>query len=119
VAYGRVGTRTAGEEKSAPLGIWQAFHQREVVLLLSIYFLAVNAYYGFTFWLPSILKESGVSNLTVTSISVIPFSLGLIAMLLVAGIRTRRASDACTRRCRFLSLASDSCSPLHQATTWR
>src|SRR5262249_60581323 len=60
-----------------------ALHQREVVMLLSVYFLAVNAYYGFTFWLPSILKESGVSNLTVTSISVIPFSLGLIAMLLV------------------------------------
>ena len=71
------------KKKAGPVSVWQALHQREVVMLLSVYFLAVNAYYGFTFWLPSILKESGVSNLTVTSISVIPFSLGLIAMLLV------------------------------------
>src|SRR5215475_13203886 len=71
------------KKKARPLSAWQALHQREVVMLLSVYFLAVNAYYGFTFWLPSILKESGVSNLTVTLISVIPFSLGLIAMLLV------------------------------------
>jgi ACS family tartrate transporter-like MFS transporter len=71
------------KKKARPLSVWQAFHQREVVFLLSIYFLAVNAYYGFTFWLPSILKESGVSNLTVTLISIIPFSLGLISMLWV------------------------------------
>ncbi len=70
-------------KKARPLGVWQALRQREVVMLLSIYFLAVNAYYGFSFWLPSILKESGVSNLSVTLISVIPYSLGLIAMLLV------------------------------------
>jgi MFS transporter, ACS family, tartrate transporter len=70
-------------KKARPLGVLQALRQREVVMLLSIYFLAVNAYYGFTFWLPSILKESGVTNLAVTLISVIPFSLGLIAMLLV------------------------------------
>ena len=71
------------KKKARPLSVWQAFRQREVVALLSIYFLAVNAYYGFTFWLPSILKDAGVSVLQVTLISVIPFSLGLIAMLLV------------------------------------
>jgi ACS family tartrate transporter-like MFS transporter len=71
------------KKKARPLSVLQAFRQREVVLLLSIYFLAVSAYDGFTFWLPSILKESGVSNLTVTLLSVIPFSLGLISMLLV------------------------------------
>jgi ACS family tartrate transporter-like MFS transporter len=70
-------------KKVRPLGVWQALHQREVVMLLSIYFLAVNAYYGFNIWLPSILKETGVPNLTVMYISVIPYSLGLIAMLLV------------------------------------
>jgi ACS family tartrate transporter-like MFS transporter len=71
------------KRKARPLSVWQAFRQREVVTLLSIYFLAVNAYYGFTFWLPSIMKDVGVSVLKVTFISVIPFSLGLIAMLLV------------------------------------
>lgn len=71
------------KKKARPVSVWQALHQREVVMLLTIYFLAVNAYYGFTFWLPSILKESGVSNLTVTLISIVPFLLGLIAMLLV------------------------------------
>ncbi len=71
------------KKKARPVSVWQALHQREVVMLLSVYFLAVNAYYGFTFWLPSILKDTGLPNLTVTLISIIPFSLGLAAMLLV------------------------------------
>lgn len=71
------------KKKARPLSAWQALGQREVVMLLTVYFLAVNAYYGFTFWLPTILKDSGVTVLEVTLISVIPFSLGLIAMLLV------------------------------------
>ncbi len=71
------------KKKARPVSTWQALHQREVVMLLTVYFLAVNAYYGFTFWLPSILRDSGVAVLTVTLISVIPFSLGLVAMLLV------------------------------------
>ncbi|MGE0130097.1 MAG: MFS transporter [Blastocatellales bacterium] len=71
------------KKKARPVSVWQALHQREVVLLLSVYFLAVNAYYGFTFWLPSILRDAGMSVLKVTLISAIPFSLGLIVMLLV------------------------------------
>jgi ACS family tartrate transporter-like MFS transporter len=66
-----------------PMSIWQAFRQREVVQLLTVYFLAVNGYYGFTLWLPSILQKAGLATLQVTLVTIIPFSAGLVAMLLV------------------------------------
>src|SRR5215813_9006099 len=37
------------KKKARPLGVWQALRQREVVILLSIYFLTMNAGYGFIF----------------------------------------------------------------------
>jgi MFS transporter, ACS family, tartrate transporter len=66
-----------------PMSVWQAFRQREVVLLLTVYFLAVNGYYGFTLWLPSILQKAGLPTLQVTLVTIIPFFAGLVAMLLV------------------------------------
>jgi MFS transporter, ACS family, tartrate transporter len=67
-----------------PLRIWQALRHREVILLTLTYFFIVTAFYGFTFWLPSIVKKlSGFSNLPVTLVSAVPHSVGLVAILLV------------------------------------
>jgi len=64
--------------------ILQAFKHREVILLALTYFFMVSSVYGFTFWLPSIIKKlSGSSNLRVSLISAIPYGVGLIAILLV------------------------------------
>jgi D-galactonate transporter len=64
--------------------IMQAFKHREVVLLALAYFFMVTAVYGFTFWLPTILKRlSGSSNMVVTLISAIPYCVGLVAILVV------------------------------------
>lgn len=65
-------------------GILEAFAHREVILLTLAYFFMVTAVYGFTFWLPAIVKKiSGSSNLAVTLISALPYCLGLIAILLI------------------------------------
>ena len=67
-----------------PIRILQAFRHREVIILAVAYFFIVSTHYGFTFWLPSIIKQqSGSSNLRVTLISAIPYCVGFIAILLV------------------------------------
>ncbi|SRR6266496_2549171 len=65
-------------------GILRAFRQREVILLTLAYFFIVTTVYGFTFWLPTIIKkQSGFSNLHVSFISGLPFCVGVISILLI------------------------------------
>src|SRR6266567_2606729 len=65
--------------------ILQAFRQREVILLTLAFFCIVTAAYGFTFWLPTIIKRaSGSSNLVVSLLSAIPYFAGLAAILVVS-----------------------------------
>ena len=64
--------------------ILHALRHPQVVLLALTYFFMVSSVYGFTFWLPSIIKKlSGSSNLRVSLIAAIPYCVGLIAILLV------------------------------------
>jgi len=64
--------------------IWQAFRNREVILLTLAFFFIVTAAYGFTFWLPTMIKRaSGSSNLIVSLLSAIPYFAGLAAILVV------------------------------------
>ncbi len=66
------------------LRILQAFRHREVIILALAYFFIISSLYGFTFWLPSIIKrQSGSSNLRVSLISAVPYCAGLVAILLV------------------------------------
>ena len=72
------------KQRAHSYSIMQAFKHREVVLLALAYFFMITAVYGFTFWLPTILKRlSGSSNLVVTLISAIPYCVGLVAILAV------------------------------------
>jgi len=64
--------------------ILEAFRHREVILLTLTYFFIVSTVYGFTFWLPTIIKkQSGSSNLRVSLITAIPYCVGLVAILVV------------------------------------
>ena len=64
--------------------ILEAFRHRNVILLALAYFCAVTSVYGFTFWLPKILKGlSGYSDFQVGVIAAIPYCFGLVAMQLV------------------------------------
>jgi MFS transporter, ACS family, tartrate transporter len=73
--------------------ILEAFKQREVVLLALAYFLIVTGVYGFSFWLPTMVKSlSGLPILMVTLISALPYCAGFIAMQFV-GWRSDRTSE--------------------------
>lgn len=63
--------------------IGQALRQRDVLLLTLIYFLGVTGFYGFTIWLPTILKRAtGFSTTTVTLLVALPYLVALVATLL-------------------------------------
>ncbi|HVE58831.1 MAG TPA: MFS transporter [Pyrinomonadaceae bacterium] len=71
--------------------IAEAFKNRNVIILALAYFCAVTCVYGFTFWLPTILKGlSGYSNLQVSIIAALPYSAGLVAMLCLGWSSDRR-----------------------------
>lgn len=71
--------------------IIEAFKNRNVIILALAYFCAVVCVYGFTFWLPTILKGlSGYSNLQVSLIAAMPYCAGLVAMLFFGWSSDRR-----------------------------
>ncbi len=72
------------KQREHSLGVWQALRHREVILLALAFFCIVTAGYGFTFWLPTIIKRaSGSSDLVVSFLSLLPYCLGLAAILLI------------------------------------
>jgi ACS family tartrate transporter-like MFS transporter len=64
--------------------VWQAFSNRDVLLLTLVYFLGANVQYGLSLWLPKMMEKlSGYSPFTVTLITAIPYLAAWPAMLLV------------------------------------
>jgi ACS family tartrate transporter-like MFS transporter len=62
--------------------IWEALRQPTVIQLTFIYFFAVSSIYSLTIWLPTFLKRaSGMSDLSVTMLSILPYVAVLLAML--------------------------------------
>src|SRR5262249_22428309 len=75
------------------LSIWQAFRHREVILLTLSFFCIVTTAYGFTFWLPTIVKRaSQSSNVGVGLLSAVPYTAGLGAIL-IAGWSSDRTGE--------------------------
>ena len=73
----------------------------KVLLLSGIYFFFTMGLYGVSFWLPSLVKASGVTNpLDVGLLSSIPYAAAVIGMILVS-----RSSDSTGERRWHLSLA--------------
>jgi ACS family tartrate transporter-like MFS transporter len=71
------------KQAAHPQRVLDAFRHPQVLLLTLAYFLIVTSVYGFNFWLPTIIKKlSGSSNLVVTSVSALPYCVGLVAVLL-------------------------------------
>jgi len=63
---------------------WRALLQRDVVQVTAAYFLVVCGGYAFNFWMPTVIKGiSGSSDLLVTTLTAIPYCVGLIAGLLL------------------------------------
>jgi MFS family permease len=75
-------------------GHWLATLWHPAVLLLALYnFLALMAEWGVTFWLPTVLKETGLSIGVVGVLAALPYALGIVMMILVA-----RSSDRLRER---------------------
>lgn len=73
----------------------------KVLLLSGIYFFFTMGLYGVSFWLPSLVKASGVTNpLDVGLLSSIPYAAAVIGMILIS-----RSSDSTGERRWHLSLA--------------
>lgn len=62
--------------------VLEALRQPAVIRLTIIYFFAVSSIYSLTIWLPTFLKRaSGMSDLAVTMLSILPYVAVLLAML--------------------------------------
>ncbi|HEY1931939.1 MAG TPA: MFS transporter [Acetobacteraceae bacterium] len=73
------------------LGHWTRAIWNPAVLIIAAYnFLALAANWGVTIWLPSVLKQAGLSIMSVGFLSAIPYAAGAIAMLIVAFSSDRR-----------------------------
>jgi D-galactonate transporter len=69
----------------AQLPLAQLFGSGKVWLLALIYFLFVMGLYGVSFWLPQLIKSSGVQDLfTVGLLTAIPYLVAAVSMVLAA-----------------------------------
>jgi len=67
------------KQKVRSYTVWQAFSERDVILLTLSYFCATTGGYGISFWLPSILKRlSGQSDVRVTLFAALPYLAGFV-----------------------------------------
>jgi len=83
------------KQKVRSFTIWEAFSQRDVILLTLSYFCATMGGYGISFWLPTILKRlSGQSDLRVTLFAALPYLAGFVMQQLNGSHSDR----ACERR---------------------
>lgn len=62
--------------------------------LSALYFAIVVAFYGVSFWLPQILQAmSGMSDVGVTLLSVVPYATAAVGMVLIARASDRRPTQ--------------------------
>jgi len=85
-----------GHEVSA---LRQAFTNPAVLTLALVYFCAISANLGLSFFLPQILKGQGYSTLQVGLITAVPYVAGCIGMIVIGQL-----SDRFSERRGFLAL---------------
>jgi len=70
--------------------VLQALSNGEVLKLCVIYFLWITGFWGYNYWMPTVLKEfSGWSTLRIGWMIVVPMSLALAGMLIVGWSSSR------------------------------
>jgi cyanate permease len=78
-------------EAGPATGHWLSTLWHPAVLLLALYnFLALMAEWGVNFWLPTVLKETGLGIGVVGMLAALPYALGIVMMILVARSSDRR-----------------------------
>jgi hypothetical protein len=79
----------------------QVLSSPRVWLMSAIYFSFVMGLYGVSFWLPTIIKQTGVKGaLDVGLLTAIPYGCAVIGMILFAAAPTVAASGAGISRFR-------------------
>lgn len=87
--------QTYEQENAAKMGarkytIWEAFCDKEVLKLCLIYFMWITGFWGFNFWMPTVLKAvSGWSTTAIGWIIVIPMTFALLGFLYVGRSSSR------------------------------
>ncbi|MGK9171163.1 MFS transporter [Inquilinus limosus] len=77
--------------KDSPTSLGAVFRDGRVWLSCFIYFAFVSGQYGLTFWMPTLVKATGVTgNLNIGLISAIPFLCAVVAMILFGQSADRR-----------------------------
>lgn len=72
------------KQKTQHYTIWQALKDKEVLKLALIYFLWITGFWGFNYWMPTVIKElSGWSNIAIGSLFAIPMTVSLIVMVYI------------------------------------
>ncbi|CAG9177750.1 MFS transporter [Cupriavidus pinatubonensis] len=106
----------AESQEKSHHSIGSAFRHPLVWLLALVYFGSSMGQYGFGFWLPSIIRATGVSStLEIGLLSAIPYAFGIAAMLLVG-----RSSDRTgERRWHYGLSALAAAAGLVGAVVWR
>ncbi len=76
----------AENAQAAPVqGHWVKTLWHPAVLLLALYnFAALMAEWGVTFWIPTVLKDTGLSIVTVGYLAALPPAVGAVMMILMA-----------------------------------
>ena len=69
-------------EAHAKPTLWEALKHPRVLLFGLVYFGTAAAGYGLGFWLPTIVKEFGVSDLQTGLITAIPYAVGVAAVVI-------------------------------------
>ncbi|HYA40797.1 MAG TPA: MFS transporter, partial [Syntrophobacteraceae bacterium] len=84
----------------------EAFRSGMVWLMSFIYFCLLTGMYGVTFWMPTIIKATGVKSvLNVGLLTAIPFAAGMVCMILIS----RRSDRVQERRWHCAVPAAISC----------
>jgi D-galactonate transporter len=68
-------------EEAQSFTVTQALLNPKVLALALVYFAAVTANYGVSFFLPQIIKGFGFSNATTGWLTAIPYAIGVVAMV--------------------------------------
>ncbi|GAB3628151.1 MFS transporter [Pandoraea terrae] len=79
----------------------KALRQPETLFLAAVYLFALIGLWGLTFWLPELIKQTGVTNkVSIGFLTAIPYAAGCVAMVLVG-----RSSDRTGERRKHLGFA--------------
>ena len=69
-------------EAHAKHTLWEALKHPRVLMLSLVYFGTAAASYGLGFWLPTIVKDFGVSDLQTGFITAVPYVVGAVAVVI-------------------------------------